>query len=200
MTKKVRKILTKSLAALAYVTPIGIGIWQTVRGKRSAANPKKQIKKAASAGVNAESENNKPSKPAAPEPQQKLESLSLSTPGDAPLDRLARTAVSEKQNPRQPEPSGLETAVPPGSASPRPPEDESVSALLNDQSLESGRLEGWNLPVPRRLPVPTYAPAVMAFGIVVFAMGLATIWYVCVMGSLVFAVAAWRWVGELQGE
>jgi hypothetical protein len=31
-------------------------------------------------------------------------------------------------------------------------------------------------------------------------MGLATVWYVCLVGSLVFAVAAWRWTGELQGE
>jgi hypothetical protein len=117
-----------------------------------------------------------------------FESLSLSTSGDAPLDRLARVAADEKRKP-----PSLRDGF-------SPQREESVEDVLQCQGLESARLPGWGEPKPDRLPVPTYAPAVMAFGIVIFAMGLATIWYVCVVGSLVFAVAAWRWVGELQGE
>ena len=94
----------------------------------------------------------------------------------------------------------MRSAEPPDSAQPHAPESSSVEGLLEYQSLASRRLAGWTVPQPQKLPVPTYSPAIMAFGIVVFAMGLATTWYVCVVGSLVFAVAAWRWTGELQGE
>ena len=186
MKKKVEKLLEGSLAVLAYAAPIGVGLWRVLRNKRALKpfQPKRE----------------KPSAPKVRGDKPELESLSLSTPGDAPLDRLARTAAWEQQVENQPEHSNLKTPVPPGTDNPRMPEDTSVEALLEHQSLASYRLEGWNMPEPERLPVPTYAPAIMAFGIVVFAMGLATIWYVCVVGSLVFAVAAWRWVGELQGE
>lgn len=122
-----------------------------------------------------------------PSRSQELESLSLSAPGDEPLDRLA--VIAEREQQEGYEPRMLNTL---------PADADSIEELLQHQSLQSSRLEGWSLPEPARLPVPTFAPAVMAFGIVVFAMGLATVWYVCVMGSLVFAVAAWRWVGELQ--
>jgi hypothetical protein len=153
----------------------GLGLWCTLRNKGGDA----------------------PQKPAAvtestfmPSTRgQEFESLSLSTPGDAPLDRLARFAKRERQEGYEPQKQNA-----------RPVDAASMEELLQHQSLESSRLEGWSLPEPARLPVPTFAPAVMAFGIVVFAMGLATVWYVCVVGSLVFAIAAWRWVSELQGE
>jgi hypothetical protein len=90
--------------------------------------------------------------------------------------------------------------LPQGPPQPWTHSSQKVADLLERQSLESARLPGWALPMPDRLPVPTYAPAVMALGIVVFAMGLATTWYVCLVGASVFAVAAWRWAGELQGE
>jgi hypothetical protein len=175
MTKRVEKLLARSLAVLAYALPVGLSIWRNSRNKSGAAQPKATATEAA---------------PMSSTPRQALETLSLSTPGDAALDRLARIAEREQQH-EDYEPRHRTT---------RPPDARSIEELLQHQSLESGRLEGWSLPEPQRLPIPTFAPAVMAFGIVVFAMGLATVWYVCAAGSLVFALAAWRWVGELQGE
>ena len=111
----------------------------------------------------------------------------LAGPGETPLDHLARQAAAE--NVTDPESLKSQAAEP-----------ATVEEVLRNQNLESRTLEGWSEPEPRRLPMPTYAPAVMAFGIVVFALGLATIWYVCLAGAVVFAVAAWLWVGELEGE
>jgi hypothetical protein len=173
MKKKIQYVLVNALGILGYVLPIGIAVWRASTGR----------------GVKAPTKTTRRQEPKVQSAtDDELESLSLSTPGDAPLDRLARIAADERrENP------------PPRDGSP-PQREESVEDVLQCQALESVRLPGWGEPKPDRLPVPTYAPAVMAFGIVIFAMGLATIWYVCVVGSLVFAVAAWRWVGELQGE
>jgi len=125
-----------------------------------------------------------------------LQSLSLTTPGDAPLDRLARSAAAEAAG----ELSG--SRIPPFDRKPSSWQSDSPAMLdvLAHQRFESPRLEGWHEPRPGKLPVPTFAPAIMAFGIVMFAMGLATTWYVCLIGSVIFAVAARRWAGELQEE
>jgi hypothetical protein len=140
----------------------------------------------------------------APLRDENLQSLSAAVPGCAPLDELAaRAAAEERGEARRARAGGsVETEMPLSAGAPQPwaPGDEAVRDLLSHQLREGRLLRDWNKPVGDRLPVPTFAPAVMAFGIVVFAMGLATVWYVCVAGSLVFAVAAWRWAGELQGE
>ncbi len=130
------------------------------------------------------------------EPGGQLESLSLTTPGDASLDRVARYAAADAASGRPTEP------LPPFDREPRSWQSDSPMMLevLAHQHLESPRLEGWNEPRPGKLPLPTFAPAIMAFGIIMFAMGLATTWYVCLVGSLIFAVSAWRWTAELQEE
>jgi hypothetical protein len=174
MTKRVEKLLARSLAVLAYALPISLAIWRNLRNKSGAPLAKPTATESTSTSS---------------APRQALESLSLSTPGNAALDRLVR--IAEREQREEYEPRHRNT---------RPADAGSVEDVLQHQSLESSSLEGWSLPEPARLPIPTFAPAVMAFGIVVFAMGLATVWYVCVAGSLVFAIAAWRWVGELQGE
>ncbi len=168
MKKSTEELLDTSLAVLLCIGVFGAGIWKVARN-----HPK-------------------PAQPAEPKPRlvadPPLQSLSLSTPGDAPLDRIARMAsIPVDQGPPDPEP--LTPSVYPRT------ED-----VLEHQSLTDIHLDHWSVPEPARLPIPTYAPAIMAFGIVLFAMGLATIWYVCVVGSIVFAIAAWRWTAELQGE
>jgi hypothetical protein len=191
MTNKVRRVLSMCLVVGGYLSLLGVGIGNALRRKGNASSSIESRKPPqypertpqSSAGVT-----------------ENLESLSLNTPGDAPLDRIARTATREQLEEPESGRSTPNTFEPPGCDDPRPANEARVGALLQRQSLNSYRLEAWSISEPKRLPVPTYAPAVMAFGIVVFAMGLATTWYVCVAGSLVFAVAAWRWVGELQGE
>jgi hypothetical protein len=125
-----------------------------------------------------------------------LESLSHSSEGDAPLDHLFHIAAKEEGCSKA---ANLEVAAerpPRGLGSVRDTEDE----VLKRQSLTSKLLPGWHLPAPESLPVPTFAPAVMAMGIVFFVMGIVTSWYVCVVGVIIFAVATWLWVEELQGE
>ena len=200
MNKKVENFLADSLVVLGYTALIGLGIWRVFRHKgapHAFDDPAKAATRSEPAGQQKTSADQvTPSS----SQQQKFESLSLSTPGDAPLDRLAREAAWEEQVNDRPAQSNLKTLDLSEPDDPRTAGDNSVDCLLREQSLSIDRLYGWSVPEPRRLPVPTYAPATMAFGIVVFAMGLATVWYVCVMGSLIFAIAAWRWVAELQGE
>ncbi len=195
--KKIEKLAAVSLAVFGYAAPIGVAIWRVLRrekGPRTSLELSKSSKPEVRHGANVDADSRRQG------PDQKLESLSLKTPGEAPLDNLARLAAREQREERQREHSKLKAPEPSTSQPTREPEEGDVAALLADQSLDSDRLYGWSLPAPERLPIPTYAPAIMAFGIIVFAMGLATIWYVCVAGCVVFAVAAWRWVGELQGE
>jgi hypothetical protein len=165
MNKRTEELLDTSAAVLICVGVFGAGIW---RG----AHPMQHANKETEPETRAEEEPVLES--------LSLESLSLDTGGDAPLDRVARLAGQTE----------LSAAT----------EHSSGGEVLEHQSLAGEQLEGWSVPEPARLPIPTYAPAIMAFGIVLFAMGLATVWYVCVAGSLIFAIAAWRWTGELQGE
>lgn len=197
MKKKVERIVAVSLAVLGYAAPIGLGVWRVMRRKKHPSISMALVKSSESAQQDAAGVE---TVPLPQRDEQKLESLSLSTPGDAPLDRLARRAAWEQREKHQPQHSNLKKSEPSKSQASCKPDGESVAAQLHNQSLDSDRLEGWSSPAPERLPIPTYAPAIMAFGIIVFAMGLATIWYVCVAGCIVFAVAAWRWIGELQGE
>lgn len=134
----------------------------------------------------------------AKDPPMSMPSLSKDTPGSAPLDLLLRTAAAEEKDGAT-IPSTMRTEAPRANADEGTISDD-VAEVLASQSLSISLIPGWNEPAPDRLPVPTFAPAVMAMGIVTFAMGIVTTWYVCVVGAMTFAVAAWRWVGQLQGE
>lgn len=182
---------------LSYGALLGLGIWRAMRPRR------KSVAAAHEAELQTFIPHEKLPGVLPKPPAEELESLAPATPGAAPLDALARIAAREEQ----PDPlitagggrAHLDTPEPAGPPHAWKHDDPVVAEVLQHQSLESTRLQGWSLPGPERLPVPTFAPAVMAFGIVIFAMGLATIWYVCVTGAVVFALAAWRWTGELQG-
>src|SRR5581483_10242824 len=133
MKKKIQYVLVNALGILGYVLPIGIALWRASTGrgvKGPARTTKHQEPKVQSAA--------------------EFESLSLSTPGDAPLDHLARIAADEKRKPPSPRDAFLA------------PREESVQDVLQWHELESARLPGWGEPKPDRLPVPSYAPAVMA--------------------------------------
>ncbi len=57
---------------------------------------------------------------------------------------------------------------------------------------------GWHVPEHLELPEPTYWPAVLAFGITLFAWGLVTSYVIIGVGLLVFAVALAGWIGDLR--
>lgn len=167
---------------------IGWAIWRLIRGKPIFGGPDETLSEPPAGEVH-----KKESSPLLP-------SLSKSVPGRAPLDRLARTAAADENDgivlPLGVSPQTTTASTTSGKETTRNDEDEVLAA----QSLATESIPGWHQPTPERLPVPTFAPAIMALGIVVFAMGILTAWYVCVVGAMVFAVATWRWVGELQGE
>jgi hypothetical protein len=56
---------------------------------------------------------------------------------------------------------------------------------------------GWHVPVPSTLPVPTYAPVMIAFGIVFIALGAVTVWPLSIVGAFIFVFALAKWIGEL---
>ena len=203
MKKRREKFIAIGLAALGYGAFFGTAVWRFFqRGPDRQPIPNEAPTTAA--GLEPVAKKVPANESPAPDEGKSdaLESLSLKTPGDAPLDRVARDAAVDEKNATSSE-AGLQPSnSPPPTGPPRPwtHDSEIVTDVLRRQSLENERLAGWSKPAPDRLPVPTFAPAVMACGIVIFAMGLATVWYVCVAGSIVFAVAAWRWTGELQGE
>ena len=228
MKKKTEKIVASTLLTGSYGYLFGLALWRAFGHPSSGTQTWHWLTKTMKQAESAVEKADAAAKSYAPEGKaetadkqeqaaqddEHLESLSLKTPGNAPLDRLARQATFEKWQERleknAPAGESPKSFAPGVSVSSGRQESESgefvqhegnaQEEVLQHQALESGRLAGWNSPRPEKLPVPTFAPAVMALGIVIFAMGLATVWYVCTVGSIVFAVAAWRWVGELQGD
>jgi hypothetical protein len=191
--KKLERPASALSVIFGYLAIVGVGVWKAMKQ----AKPKAGQQKSGPEGDSHEAKNREAGNRHNPEQGgQELESLSPATPGNAPLDRLARRAAAEQREEGRPEFDGPPRALPISWAHDSPV----VAEVLRHQSLDSAPLRGWSAPMPARLPVPTFAPAVMALGIVIFAMGLATIWYVCVVGAIVFAKAAWRWIGEMQGS
>jgi hypothetical protein len=96
----------------------------------------------------------------------------------------------------------------PGSEQPRSREtpesgdviDRKLEKIKPDQPCEAELPPGWNLARPHQLPRPTYWPAVLAGGVVVFAWGPPTSWTVSVVGAVVSVVAIRGWIGELRHE
>jgi hypothetical protein len=72
------------------------------------------------------------------------------------------------------------------------PEAHSEAAQLLTQQTP-----GWHIPQPSSLAAPSYAPAMVAFGIVFIALGAVTVWPLSVVGALIFALAIAKWIGEL---
>jgi len=73
-----------------------------------------------------------------------------------------------------------------------PPETHTPSSAAPDARPE------WTSPLPDRLPRPTYAPAALAFGIVLILWGFVTTWIISLVGMALFAVALAIWIREVQ--
>lgn len=71
---------------------------------------------------------------------------------------------------------------------------------LRNLPAQFPKTPGWQEAKPDSIPAPTYTPAIMAFGITFFALGLITKWYVAAVGLVVFAISVWLWFGELRHE
>lgn len=216
-TEEKKELGSRSIATVLYVGMFGIGFWRAFRLRRGAPerHPREgsvasSLEKAVRHGEQfvASAEHTmmhafdavSKKKPGTghdktqqgPMPLQDLQAAQ----GNQPLDRLAQTAGRDVRKdclPQNLPQAGFEESEQSWSH-----DSDVVTRVLLYQRLEEPRLKGWVEPRPAKLPVPTFAPAIMAFAIVLFAMGLATTWYVCLAGAIAFAVAAWRWVDELQ--
>jgi hypothetical protein len=58
--------------------------------------------------------------------------------------------------------------------------------------------DGWHKPQPEQLPRPTYAPALMAVGLMFLLWGAVTVWIVSVAGLALIGIASARWIRDLK--
>jgi len=59
---------------------------------------------------------------------------------------------------------------------------------------------GWTLPNPDEIPLPTYWPVVLGVGIVLMAFGVVTTFLVSLIGLILFLIALFGWLGDIQNE
>jgi hypothetical protein len=59
-------------------------------------------------------------------------------------------------------------------------------------------MDGWHKPQPEHVPRPTYAPALMAGGLMLLVWGAATAWPVSLGGLAVIAAASAKWIRDLR--
>lgn len=74
-----------------------------------------------------------------------------------------------------------------------------MTAPAGPGSAGGGR-SGWSLPLPDRVPPPTWAPAALALGVVGLALGLLTNPLVVAAGGLVSLAALVAWIRELRDD
>lgn len=80
------------------------------------------------------------------------------------------------------------------------PDPEAAAATSQPSVLQSELPPGWSLPRPARLPDSTYNPVIVAFGIILLAMGVVSSYYIAVIGAILFVIGLARWIGELQDD
>jgi hypothetical protein len=56
---------------------------------------------------------------------------------------------------------------------------------------------GWNRSLPERLPQPTAAPALFAFGVMLFGWGLISTPLVVLVGGALLLIALIEWIREI---
>ena len=55
-------------------------------------------------------------------------------------------------------------------------------------------------PLPERLPRPSFAPPVLALGLLLLLWGIVTSWIVSVLGLVLIAAAAALWIRDSSGN
>jgi heme/copper-type cytochrome/quinol oxidase subunit 1 len=59
---------------------------------------------------------------------------------------------------------------------------------------------GWTAYPPERLPAPTGAPALFAFGVTLLAWGVVSSFVVSIIGAAVLLVSLLHWIGEIAHD
>ena len=55
----------------------------------------------------------------------------------------------------------------------------------------------WHKPLPERLPRPSYAPPLLAAGLMFLFWGAVTTWIISAIGLVLAAIACLRWAADL---
>lgn len=58
----------------------------------------------------------------------------------------------------------------------------------------------WHKPLPERLPEPSYAPPLLAIGLMCLLWGAVTTWIVSAIGAVVAGLACVQWIAALRRE
>lgn len=94
-------------------------------------------------------------------------------------------------------PGGHELAVTPIASPPVPQGLPAPHPRFEDPQLLTEHTPGWHTPPHAVLAVPTWAPAMVAFGLVFLALGVVTRWPLSVIGAIIFVLAITKWMREL---
>jgi len=68
----------------------------------------------------------------------------------------------------------------------------------NKDDAAQMNMDGWHKPQPEHAARPTYAPALMAGGLMLLVWGAATAWPVSLAGLAVIGTASYRWIRDLR--
>ena len=58
----------------------------------------------------------------------------------------------------------------------------------------------YHKPLPERLPRPSYAPPLLAVGLMFLVWGAVTTWIISATGILITTLGCLRWIGDLRGD
>lgn len=78
-----------------------------------------------------------------------------------------------------------------------PPALPAPEPHFENAQLLDDHTPGWHKLPHAVLAVPTWAPAMVAFGLVFLALGVVTMWPLSVIGAIIFVLAITKWMREL---
>lgn len=73
-----------------------------------------------------------------------------------------------------------------------------MEKATTEQPAQDALPPGWSLPKPETLPHPTYAPIMLAAGIILLLWGVVTSWMVSLAGLGLLTLALIIWIGALR--
>lgn len=71
---------------------------------------------------------------------------------------------------------------------------------LETRKSATAESDGWTEPQGAHVPEPTYAPLIMAIGIMCMLWGIVTTPLLSLVGGILFAIAILEWIGAVRYE
>ncbi len=60
--------------------------------------------------------------------------------------------------------------------------------------------EEWSIPLPEKIPLPTYMPIALALGVTVLFWGLTSTYLLSLVGLLLIIISMYFWIGGIHDE